>query len=220
MTARQTLTPGMTRARMDALVEGHYRAEETGDLEAIVEGFTPTRSTTSPDAPGPLHGGDQIEGFYRALLAELRINRFASSPGRHLERLSQLDGADPRVVDGAVAHPAERRADLLPNGRRRRAGHAARLSGRPAAERTSLRADRSRWERRCHDRKRAYNACWPRRGSRVSPPACRPRCRAPRSGPRTASRPRPTAERDALAARALLGGRPGCSSRPAACAGR
>ena len=25
---------------MDALVEGHYRAEESGDLEAIVEGFT------------------------------------------------------------------------------------------------------------------------------------------------------------------------------------
>jgi hypothetical protein len=40
MAASQTLAPRMTRAQMDALVEGHYRAEEEGDLDAIVEGFT------------------------------------------------------------------------------------------------------------------------------------------------------------------------------------
>jgi len=40
MTAQAT-TPRMSRAQMDALVDGHYRAEEAGDLEAIVDGFTP-----------------------------------------------------------------------------------------------------------------------------------------------------------------------------------
>ena len=31
----------MTRKEMDTLVDSHYRAEETGDLGAIVEGFAP-----------------------------------------------------------------------------------------------------------------------------------------------------------------------------------
>jgi SnoaL-like domain len=62
---------------MEALVDGHYRAEESGDLEAIVDGFTPDAENDVVGRPGdPLHGGDQIEGFYRALLAEPRIDRF------------------------------------------------------------------------------------------------------------------------------------------------
>ena len=78
MSAQQTTTTRhMTRAQMDALVDGHYRAEETGDLEAIVDGFTSDAEHDVVGRPGdPLHGGDQIEGFYRALLAELRIDRF------------------------------------------------------------------------------------------------------------------------------------------------
>jgi ketosteroid isomerase-like protein len=77
MTAQQEIAPAMSRAQMDALVDGHYRAEETGDLEAIVEGFTPDAEHDVSGRPGgPLHGSDQIEGFYRALLAELRIDRF------------------------------------------------------------------------------------------------------------------------------------------------
>jgi hypothetical protein len=67
----------MTRAEMDALVHGHYRAEEVDDLEAIVEGFTPDAEHDVVGRPGEaLHGGDAIAGFYRALLAELRIGRF------------------------------------------------------------------------------------------------------------------------------------------------
>ena len=77
MTAQQAITPQMTRPEMDALVDGHYRAEETGDLEAIVDGFAPHAEHDVVGRPGdPLHGGDQIEDFYRALLAELRIERF------------------------------------------------------------------------------------------------------------------------------------------------
>lgn len=42
----------MARARMGALVDGHFRAEEAGDLEAIVETFRPGRRTRRRRAPG------------------------------------------------------------------------------------------------------------------------------------------------------------------------
>jgi uncharacterized protein len=75
--ASQQATPTTTRARMDELVEGHYRAEETGDLEAIVDGFAPDAEHDVAGRPGDsLHGADEIAEFYRALLAELRIDRF------------------------------------------------------------------------------------------------------------------------------------------------
>jgi ketosteroid isomerase-like protein len=86
----------MTRAEMDALVDGHYRAEETGDLEAIVDGFAPNAEHDVVGRPGdPLHGGDEIESFYRALLAELRIDRF--------EPVRRWYGDD-HVADEAILH--------------------------------------------------------------------------------------------------------------------
>jgi ketosteroid isomerase-like protein len=86
----------MSRAQMDALVDGHYRAEEAGDLEAIVEGFTPDAEHDVAGRPGDvLHGGEQIAEFYRALLAELRIDRFA--PVRRWY-------GDDHVVDEAILH--------------------------------------------------------------------------------------------------------------------
>ena len=92
----QATTPQMTPAQMDALVDGHYRAEEVGDLQAIVEGFTADAEHDVVGRPGdPLHGGDQIAGFYRALLAELRIDRFEPVRRRY---------GDDHVVDEAVLH--------------------------------------------------------------------------------------------------------------------
>jgi ketosteroid isomerase-like protein len=86
----------MTRTEMDRLVDGHYRAEETGDLDAIVEGFTPDAEHDVAGRPGdPLHGADQISGFYEALLAELRIDRF--------EPVRRWYGED-HVVDEAILH--------------------------------------------------------------------------------------------------------------------
>src|SRR3954466_13662066 len=86
----------MTRHQMDALVEGHYRAEETGDLEAIVDGFLPQAEHDVAGRPGgPLHGGDQIRAFYRELLGELRIDRF--------EPVRRWYGDD-HVVDESVLH--------------------------------------------------------------------------------------------------------------------
>jgi predicted ester cyclase len=81
---------------MDALVEGHYRAEETGDLGAIVEAFTSDAEHDVAGRPGDaLHGHEQIEAFYRALLAELRIDRF--------EPVRRLYGDD-HVADESVLH--------------------------------------------------------------------------------------------------------------------
>jgi uncharacterized protein len=60
----------MARARMGALVDGHFRAEEAGDLEAVVETFAPDAEHDVVGRPGnPLHGPEQIAGFYRALFA-------------------------------------------------------------------------------------------------------------------------------------------------------
>ena len=92
----QTAASRTSRAQMDALVDGHYRAEETGDLEAIVEGFTPDAEHDVAGRPGDvLHGGEQIAEFYRALLGELRIDRF--------EPVRRWYGDD-HVVDEAILH--------------------------------------------------------------------------------------------------------------------
>ena len=86
----------MTREQMDALVDGHYRAEESADLSAIVAGFTADAEHDVAGRPGgALHGGEQIAGFYRALLADLRIDRF--------EPVRRRYGAD-FVVDESVLH--------------------------------------------------------------------------------------------------------------------
>ena len=86
----------LTREGMDALVDGHYRAEEHGDLAAIVAGFGPRAEHDVVGRPGaPLSGGEQIGEFYRSLLAELRIDRF--------EPVRRRYGTD-HVVDESVLH--------------------------------------------------------------------------------------------------------------------
>jgi ketosteroid isomerase-like protein len=86
----------LSREEMDVLVDGHFRAEETGDLDAIVEGFTPDAEHDVPSRPGgPLHGGEQIAAFYGGLLAELRIERF--------ETLHRWYGED-HAVDESILH--------------------------------------------------------------------------------------------------------------------
>jgi ketosteroid isomerase-like protein len=96
MSASTTTRTGTTREQMDALVDGHYRAEEIGDLAAITRGFAPGAEHDVVGRPGdPLHGEEQIAGFYDALLAELRIDRF--------EPVRRRYGAD-HVVDEAVLH--------------------------------------------------------------------------------------------------------------------
>jgi uncharacterized protein len=93
---QQATATRTTRTQMDALVEGHYRAEETGNLQAIVDGFAAEAEHDVVGRPGDaLHGGDQIEGFYRALLAELRID--------HFEPVRRWYGDD-HVVDESILH--------------------------------------------------------------------------------------------------------------------
>jgi ketosteroid isomerase-like protein len=96
MTATQTAEAAMTRGQMDALVDSHYRAEAAADLDAIVDGFAPDSEHDVVGRPGPaLHGADQIAGFYRALLADLRIERF--------EPVRRWYG-DEHVVDESILH--------------------------------------------------------------------------------------------------------------------
>jgi pimeloyl-ACP methyl ester carboxylesterase len=67
----------VTRARMDELVDEHFRAEAAGDLQAIADGFTADAEHDVAGRPGPaLRGGEQIRAFYGALLADLEITRF------------------------------------------------------------------------------------------------------------------------------------------------
>jgi uncharacterized protein len=81
---------------MDELVEDTYRAEVAGDLEAIVEGFAANAEHDVAGRPGgTLHGGDQIEDFYRDLLRDLRLHRF--------EPVRRWYGDD-HVVDETVLH--------------------------------------------------------------------------------------------------------------------
>ena len=101
----------ITREQMDALVEGRYRAEERGDLEAIVERFSPDAEHDVVGRPGdPLHGGDQIKAFYRHLFSELRIDR--------LEPVRRRYGDD-HVVDESVLHATAISRPFGLDGRRR-----------------------------------------------------------------------------------------------------
>jgi ketosteroid isomerase-like protein len=86
----------MTRQAMDDLVDAHFRAEAAGDIPAIVRGFSPDAEHDVAGRPGgPLHGGEQIAGFYAGLLADLRIDRF--------EPVRRWHGDD-HVVDESILH--------------------------------------------------------------------------------------------------------------------
>jgi hypothetical protein len=90
----------MTREQMDALVDGHYRAEEAGDVEAIVDGFAGGAEHDVAGRPsGTLHGGEQIASYYRGLLAELEIDRFEPVRRWYGER---------HVADESVLHATVR----------------------------------------------------------------------------------------------------------------
>lgn len=102
----------MTRDHMDVLVDGHYRAEEAGDIEAILEGFTPDAEHDVAGRPGgPVHGGEQIAAYYRGLLADLAIERF--------EPVRRWYG-DRHLVDESILHATAVGRPLGLDGRGRR----------------------------------------------------------------------------------------------------
>lgn len=93
---------GMTREQIDALVDAHFRAEETGDIQAIVDGFTDGAEHDVAGRPGrPLRGGAQIAAFYRGLLGDLRIDRF--------EGVRRWHGTDHLVDESILCATAEGR---------------------------------------------------------------------------------------------------------------
>jgi hypothetical protein len=86
----------MTREQMNALVDGHYRAEENGDIDAVLDGFVAGAAHDVAGRPGgELHGDEQIAGYYRTLLGALRIDRFEPVRRWHGER---------HVVDESILH--------------------------------------------------------------------------------------------------------------------
>jgi hypothetical protein len=91
-----TTTAATDRQQMDALIDGHFRAEEAADVDAIVRGFLPDAAHDVAGRPGgELHGGDQIAGFYSHLLADLRIDGF--------ETVRRWYG-DSHAVDESILH--------------------------------------------------------------------------------------------------------------------
>jgi ketosteroid isomerase-like protein len=81
---------------MDVLVEDHYKAELAGDVDALVAGFVADAEHDVAGRPGPVvHGRTGIAAYYRARLAELRIERF--------EPVRRWHGQD-HVVDESVLH--------------------------------------------------------------------------------------------------------------------
>ncbi|MFL5862470.1 MAG: alpha/beta fold hydrolase [Solirubrobacteraceae bacterium] len=90
----------ISRAGMDQLVDQHFRAEVAGDLQAIADGFTADAEHDVAGRPGPpLHGGEQIQAFYRGLLSDLEIARF--------ERVRRWYGAN-HLVDESILHAIAR----------------------------------------------------------------------------------------------------------------
>jgi uncharacterized protein len=86
----------ITRQQMDALVDAHFRAEEAGDIAAIVAGFAADAEHDVAGRPGgPLHGGEQIAAFYQGLLSDLKIDRF--------EPLTRWYGHN-HLVDESILH--------------------------------------------------------------------------------------------------------------------
>lgn len=102
----------ISRERMDALIDGHYRAEEAGDIEAIVAGFTPGAEHDVAGRPGgAVHGGEEIADYYRNLFVDLRIERF--------EPVRRWHGDD-HAVDESILHAAAVGRPLDIDGRGRR----------------------------------------------------------------------------------------------------
>ena len=96
MSTHAKTRPALTIAQMDDLVDRHFRAEETGDLDEIAAGFTRDAEHDVAGRPGGvLRGGEQIAAFYEGLLAELRIERF--------ETLRRWYGHD-HAVDESILH--------------------------------------------------------------------------------------------------------------------
>lgn len=86
----------LTRHQMDTLADAHFRAEQNGDVAAIVEGFADDAEHDVAGRPGgPLHGSEQIAAFYRGLFTDLKIDQFV--------RVHRWYGDD-HLIDESILH--------------------------------------------------------------------------------------------------------------------
>jgi len=63
---------------VDALIDDHYAAEIDGDLSRLLETFADDVEHDVVGSPGVSSGKDQVEAFYRGLLADLRLEEIRS----------------------------------------------------------------------------------------------------------------------------------------------
>jgi hypothetical protein len=96
MPSSRLTAPTLTNDEKDALVDGHFEAEQDGDIDAIVEAFVPGAEHDVAGRPdGPIYVAEAIAAFYRGLLADLRIDRFETIRRRY---------GDNHVVDESILH--------------------------------------------------------------------------------------------------------------------
>jgi hypothetical protein len=103
MTTATTENRELSRREMDSLIDGHFRAEVSGDIDAIVEGFVPGAEHDVAGRPGgPVYGGDEIAAYYRGLLAGLRITEFESVRRRYGRNHAVDESILHGVAEGSV----------------------------------------------------------------------------------------------------------------------
>jgi hypothetical protein len=103
MTTGKATTTELTREQMDALIDGHFRAEQSGDIDAILDGFIPGAEHDVAGRPGgPVYGGEEIAAYYRRLLADLRITRFETIRRRYGSSHAVDESILHGIAEGAV----------------------------------------------------------------------------------------------------------------------
>lgn len=65
-------------AAVDALIDDHYAAEIDGDLPRLLATFADDVEHDVVGSPAVSTGKDQVEAFYRGLLADLRLEEIRS----------------------------------------------------------------------------------------------------------------------------------------------
>ena len=70
--------PAASPEVLDALIDDHYAAEIDGDLPRLLATFADDVEHDVVGSPGISTGKDEVEAFYRGLLADLRLEEIRS----------------------------------------------------------------------------------------------------------------------------------------------
>lgn len=88
-----TTTTYISRQQMDALADAHFRAEQDGDIVAIIEGFASTPSTTSRARPCHQPVASRIHCWIDQAASSTPVGEATRQPRRLLSLAAhRLDG--------------------------------------------------------------------------------------------------------------------------------